>query len=148
MGFRYTFQGILDLKESERNQAERELSQSIGQLQLEESSLKELLDNRLQIIAQMNQASSKSIPIGQMVQMQQYVDHLDNRIKLKNQDVRVAQRRVSQDQEQLTHCMVDEKVWIKAREKALQLYTSTQLKKEQNLLDEMAASRFLRMSTG
>ncbi|WP_442600945.1 flagellar export protein FliJ [Paenibacillus sp. KN14-4R] len=147
MGFRYTFQGILDLKESERNQAERELSLSIGQLQQEEYSLKELIDSHDEVMDRMNQVSSQRIPISQMVQMQHYAEFLDNQIKRKSQDVHIAKKRVSKDQDELTNRMVDEKVWVKAREKAYQLYMTTQLKKEQNLLDEMASSRFLRMSS-
>ncbi|OXM84669.1 flagellar export protein FliJ [Paenibacillus rigui] len=146
MRFRYTFQKIVDLKTNEKTQAEWILSQAIGKMREEESSLHELHSAKDELYEQLHTASSCKATISQLLIMQQYVDHIDHQIVLKNKDLEQAQQVVTIKQNDLAGKMVQEKVWCKAKEKALQGFTSRMLKKEQEQLDEMATNRFRRLS--
>lgn len=143
MKFRYAFQQIVNLKNTERTHAEWVLSEAIGKLRIEESSLLELEAEKRRMQDELAASSEGATTISRMLVMQHYVNHLDRRITLKSSDVRQAQHHVEQKQQVLSSKMLDEKVWAKAREKAFQAHTAESLKKEQEALDEMASVRFI-----
>jgi len=91
-------------------------------------------------------ASSDSVSIAKMLMMQTYMNHVDQQIARKHQDVQQAKHIVLKKQEHLSERMIDEKVWSKAREKAFGQFQSFVAKKEQDALDEMATNRFKRLS--
>jgi flagellar FliJ protein len=146
MSFRYSFQQIVDLKNNERTQAEWILSEAMGQLRNEETSLHGLFEQKENLHNEMVQATSHSVTISNMLMMQSYMNHVDNQIARKHQDVKHARHIVSEKQEHLSVKMIDEKVWTKAREKAHNQFQVMIAKKEQDALDEMATNRFRRLS--
>ncbi|MBE0343522.1 flagellar export protein FliJ, partial [Paenibacillus sp. 28ISP30-2] len=75
-------------------------------------------------------------------ELQAYVNHLDQCITRKHRDVQYAQQNVQSKQTVLTDKMLDEQVWLKAREKANVKFQQEMLLREQNELDEMASVRF------
>ncbi|WP_028550424.1 flagellar export protein FliJ [Paenibacillus sp. UNC451MF] len=146
MRFRYAFQKIVDLKTNEKTQAEWLLSQAIGKMREEESSLSELHEAKDGIYEELYQVSTKKATISQMMLLQQYVEHIDQQIVLKNHDLMQAKEAVHAKQDILAGRVLEEKVWSKAKEKAYQRFTVNVLKKEQDQLDEMATNRFRRLS--
>ncbi|TXK70181.1 flagellar export protein FliJ [Paenibacillus sp. N3.4] len=146
MNFRYSFQQIVDLKNNERTQAEWILSEAMGKLRNEETSLHGLFEQKNNLHHQMADASGNSVTISQMMLMQNYMNHMDQQIVRKHQDVKQAQHVVDKKQEHLSERMIDEKVWTKAREKAFHQFQSVVAKKEQDSLDEMATNRFKRLT--
>lgn len=141
MKFRYAFQKIVDLKSNEKTQAEWILSGAVSHLQGEEQSLKALQQEKEGIQKQVNAFSGQATTVSQLQMLQHYLDHLDHRIHAKNQDVDRAHRNVVQTRDMLTEKMMEEKVWNRARDKALQNFHSTALKQEQEALDELAVTR-------
>ncbi|MFE5319601.1 flagellar export protein FliJ [Paenibacillus sp. NPDC056579] len=146
MRFRYAFQKIVDLKINEKTQAEWLLSEAIGKVREEESSLSELHAEKNGIQEQLHRASANKATISQMMMYQQYADHIDNRITLKNKDLEKAQQVVLVKQDNLAGRMMEEKVWTKAKEKAQLRFKANMLKTEQDQLDEMATNRYRRLS--
>ncbi|MFD0698384.1 flagellar export protein FliJ [Paenibacillus sp. GCM10027628] len=146
MKFRYSFQQIVDLKYNERTQAEWILSDALGQLRNEETSLHGLYAEKDQLQSQMADASGNSVRIAEMMRLQTYMNHLDTQIMRKHQDIQKAQHVVEKKQEHLSERMIDEKVWTKAREKAYCQFQSLVAKKEQESQDEMATNRYKRLS--
>ncbi|MFH5183171.1 flagellar export protein FliJ [Paenibacillus sp. TAB 01] len=146
MRFRYAFQKIVDLKANEKTQAEWILTEAIGKMREEESSLSELYSAKDEMIEQLQTASARTATISQLMMMQQYVDHIDHQIIRKNKDLEQAQQVVDMKQHDLAGKMMQEQVWNKAKEKALRQFTAAMLKKEQEQLDEMATNRFRRLS--
>ncbi|MCS7461895.1 flagellar export protein FliJ [Paenibacillus doosanensis] len=146
MRFRYAFQKIVDLKTNEKTQAEWMLSEAIGKLREEESSLTELHSVKDGIHEQLHQVSSNRATISQMLMLQQYADHIDHQIQLKHKDLEHAQQAVNIKQDVLAGRVMEEKVWTKAKEKALTRFQTMVLKKEQDQMDEMATNRFRRLS--
>jgi flagellar protein FliJ len=144
MGFRYSYQQIVDLKSSEKTQAEWILSQSIVQLREEEDVLDHLNAEKEDLSEQLIGETADSVPVSHIMLTQQYLQHLDRKIIRKHQDVQIAQVEVERSQDRLSDKMKDEKVWTKARERAFQQFSSTFQRKEQGVLDEIAAQRYIR----
>jgi len=144
VAFQYSFQQIVNLKNSERTQAEWMLVESIGNLRREEHSLGELESLKVELGEIIAAVSAESVSVSRITMLYEYADHLDRQISLKHRDVEAAQRIVSEKRVTLSDRMLDEKVWTEAREKAYRSYMADVLKKEQDMLDEMATNRYLR----
>jgi flagellar FliJ protein len=141
MKFRFPLQKIVDLKGNEKTQAEWLLSQALSKLRDEEQFLLELFDEIAKQQAQLSRSAETPIPIVDIQYIQGYITHLEKRIERKQVEVQDARVNVQGKQSLLMDRSVDEKVWIKAREKAFNLFTATSLKKDQQDMDEMASSR-------
>lgn len=143
MRFRFPLQKIVDLKGNEKTQAEWLLSQALSKLRDEELNLMELNNEIAMQHTQLIRSSEKPTPLMDIQYIQEYIVHLERRIELKQADVQQARVNVQGKQSILMDRSVDEKVWVKAREKAFNVFTATSLKKEQQDMDELASSRHL-----
>ncbi|GAB6988914.1 flagellar export protein FliJ [Paenibacillus pini] len=142
MRFQYAFQKIVDLKSNEKTQAEWMLSSAIGKLQAEEKTLHELLDSRDYMANQLQEAAGTKTPVAKIREIQSYVEHLELCIIQKNSDVHRANDHVKKEKIHLSDKLLDEKVWLKARDKAKDSFVKQMLQREQGELDEMATVRF------
>lgn len=142
MRFRYAFQKIVDLKTNEKTQAEWVLSGAVGKLREEESSLTTLFSEKDEVSNQLIDSTRQRTTASELVHYQMYIDHLEDRIRRKTADVRHAETAVVERRQELSSKMVEEKVWTQAREKAYRQFQALQLKKEQEVLDDLASSRF------
>lgn len=142
MRFHYTFQKVVDLKGNEKTQAEWMLSSALGELQAQEKSLDELLTQRSSLTLALQSAAEHKTPMAKIIEMQNYVDYLDTCIARKHSDINRAHVEVQHKQDQLSTKVLDEKVWLKAKDKAQTLFMQNMNLREQNELDEMATVRF------
>lgn len=142
MRFHYTFQKVVDLKANEKTQAEWMLSSALGELQSQEKSLDELLVQRTTLMLSLQNAAEHRTPMSKIIEMQNYVDYLDKCIARKHSDINKAHVEVQDKQDNLNTKMLDEKVWLKARDKAKNIFQQDMILREQNELDEMATVRF------
>lgn len=141
MRFKYTFQKIVDLKSNEKTQAEWVLSGAIGHLREEEESLSTLFSEKSSIETELISAAEHTTASA-LMNYQYYLEHLNHRIRNKTVDVRMAEKNVVEKRGILSSKMVEEKVWDQARNKAYLLHQAMVLKKEQEVLDEMATMRY------
>ncbi|MBC8079122.1 MAG: flagellar export protein FliJ [Gorillibacterium sp.] len=146
MRFRYSFQKIVDLKSSEKTQAEWILSTAVHRLREEEASLSMLQGEKLDLQNQITDRAVNQTTVSELILFQNYLSHIDGRIVGKRTDIRSAEKHVSERREQLSVKMTEEKIWAKAREKAKTVHTAEELKKEQEVLDEIAVTRHKRSS--
>lgn len=142
MRFHYTFQKVVDLKGNEKTQAEWMLSSALGELQAQERSLDELTFQRSAIMLSLQNAAEQKAPMAKIREMQEYVEYLDKCIARKHADIRSAHQEVLKKQDQLSTKVLDEKVWLKAKDKAETQFQQSMSLREQNELDEMATVRF------
>lgn len=142
MRFHYAFQNIVNLKGNEKTQAEWLLSNAIAKLQEEEKSLHEYENIRRDMTDQLQSEVENAASVAKIREIQSFVEHLDQCIIKKNMDVRKANVVVRKSQSHLTDKMLDEKVWMKSREKAKDKFQHETLLREQNELDEIATVRF------
>lgn len=141
--FQYTYQKIVDLKTSEKSQAEWQLSVVIGKLTNEERSLQQLREERASWAERLIAASNEAVSLSELVSMQQYIEYLDSRIIHKLADVRKAEVAVEAGRRVLSDKMMNEKVWQKSKSNALERFRADIMVKEQNELDELATVRFM-----
>lgn len=146
MNFQYNFQKVVDIKSSAKNQAEWLLSTALGELQAQEQSLGQLLEDQNRTLEAINQAIEQCAPISELQDMQRYIVYLDQCIAKKISDVHQAQVNVEHQKLHLTEKMVDEKVWLQAKDKAKAKFMQEHMLREQNTLDEMATVRFAMQS--
>lgn len=142
MRFHYTFQKVVDLKSNEKTQAEWMLSSAIGELKAQESSLEQLVSERGRLLDALLQAAENCASMSVIREMQDYVDYLDKCIARKHADIDRANTVVESRKDELTGKMLDEKVWLMAKDKAKMIFTQNMMLREQNELDEMATVRF------
>lgn len=141
MKFRYPLQKIVDLKGSQKSMAEWEYAAALGLLRQEEERLEQLYGERREAERALEEASLRPTALARLMLLQDYFDSVDGRIRVQLQGVASAEEQVRRRQSQLAVKMTDEKVWLNARDKAREKFTSERLAVEQNELDEMAMVR-------
>lgn len=141
MAFQFPLQKVVDLKSSEKTQAEWLLSSAIGMLRQEQLALNELFEEKRRVQEKLHQAAEQRASVSDLQFLHGYVDHLEACIARKKEDISVAERNVEQKQQILLNKSLDEKVWLKAREKAFQRFQAFMYRKEQQELDEIAITR-------
>ncbi|MHA0855965.1 flagellar export protein FliJ [Paenibacillus sp. CMAA1364] len=142
MRFDYAFQNIVDLKGNQKTQAEWMLSNAIAKLREEEDSLRELENLRIKMMNQLQHEFAYSASVVKVQAIHSYVEHLEQNMVKKHEDIRKADVVVRNSQGHLTEKMLDEKVWMKSREKAKGKFQHDMQLREQNELDEIATVRF------
>ncbi|WP_010269571.1 flagellar export protein FliJ [Paenibacillus senegalensis] len=109
MAFRYSFQKIVDLKSSEKTQAEWTLSTAVGRLKMEEEDLQGLRRERQALQNQILNAVGQQVTVSEMLIYQNYLSHIDSRISRKREEVQAAKQHVDQKQEVLSAKVLEEK---------------------------------------
>ncbi|MDQ0193491.1 flagellar export protein FliJ [Paenibacillus wynnii] len=142
MKFHYPFQKVVDLKGNEKTQAEWILSTALGELQAQEKSLNELMVQRSEVIRSLQSSVEQKTSMIKIRELQDYVDYLDKCIVRKHSEIFNAHQEVQHKQDQLSTKVLDEKVWLKAKDKAQVLFQHSMNLREQNELDEIATVRF------
>lgn len=142
MKFRYVYQKVVDLKSNEKTQAEWMLSAAVGQLQLEQHSLDQLFEEQSRTASVIQSEMENSAPMNKLQELQRYMESIEQAITRKISDVQRAEINVENKKMVLNGKMLDEKVWLKAKEKARDKFQHEMLLREQNELDEMATVRF------
>ena len=143
MGFKFPYQKIVNLKKNEKTQAEWLLARALENVKEEERSLEALLDRQQGQFARLSQASEQSAPIYEIRMIQGYIEALEKRIEGKRRDLERARRDAEEKQRALVEKMREEKIWMKAREKAFAKFSAALLKREQNEIDEIAGMRHI-----
>jgi flagellar FliJ protein len=141
MKFRYSFQKVLDIKTNEKKQAESILSQAIEMMTSAEQELSELMLAKYRMQQQLVDEAASKRPMANLIAGQQYVDHLEERIQSVKRKLLAAEQRVNEVRQQLTDRTVDEKVWLKAREKAHASHRTEAERRAQYEMDEIATLR-------
>lgn len=144
--FHYALQKIVDLKETEKTQAEWILSTAVHRLRTEEETLSSLQGEQAKLQDELADRTREHTTVSEMILFQHYLTHIEECIVGKRTDIRSAEKVVTQRREQLTVKMTEEKVWNRAREKAKTVFAAEELRKEQEVLDEMAVTRHKRTS--
>jgi len=141
--FKYSFQKIVDLKESEKTHAEWLLSDAIGELNSEREQLRSLQQQQREWEQKLEQSVKEATPLAEVLAIDEYIEYFAQTIKSKMKDIERVERKVEQRRNDLADKMREEKVWHKAKENAFTKFRYSMQIKEQNELDEMASIRFM-----
>lgn len=142
MRFRYHLQKIVDLKSSEKEQAEWVLSDAMSRLKLEEQSLEQLYETRRKVEQTVSEAIASRTSAAELSMLQDYLQHIDHLIDNRREAVQQVKQEVAVKSEQLVNKMKDEKKWLKVRERSYAAFRAEFFRQEQIVLDEIAAVRF------
>lgn len=91
--FRYAYQSIVNLKQSETTQAEWGLSAALGLLKAEEMSLEELRSERRRWEEKLIRQGERGSTLDELQQIQHFIRHLDKTICLKEKRSRRRSRK-------------------------------------------------------
>jgi flagellar FliJ protein len=139
--FKYPLQKVVNLKKTEKSNAEMLLARAMGQLRLVEMSLAELENEWDEVQNLLTNSAQQATSVSALIAIQDYLDHLEQSIKRKKEEAEQAKLEVTNKQVFLTEKTVDEKVWLKTKERAYQKFTTYVQRKEQYELDEIALRR-------
>ncbi|MCL6458376.1 MAG: flagellar FliJ family protein, partial [Gorillibacterium sp.] len=115
MRFRYSLQKIVDLKSTEKTQAEWILSTAVHRLKEEEAFLSELQCEKSDLQDEITNKAVNQTTVSELILFQNYLSHIDGRIIGKRTDIRCAEQHVSERRVQLSAKMTEEKIWARAR---------------------------------
>lgn len=141
--YRYPYQKIVDLKSSEKTQAEWLLAAAIGRLEQEERTLARLQEELAAWHARLQSEAESGASLAELQMMQSYMEYLNVAIRKQRENVQCALAEKERCREALADRMIDEKVWLKAKERAFQHFRLAQQRAEQNEIDEIASVRFV-----
>jgi flagellar FliJ protein len=141
--YRYPYQKIVDLKSSEKTQAEWLLAAAVGRLEQEERTLGRLQEELAAWLDKLQAEAESGASLAELQMMQSYVEYLNAAIRTQQENVRRALAEKERCRAALADRMIDEKVWLKAKEKAFRHFMHMQQRSEQNELDEIASVRFV-----
>jgi flagellar FliJ protein len=141
MRFKYPLQKVVNLKKTEKSNAEMLLARAMGHLRLVEMSLTDLEREWEEVQQLMLECASQPTSVSALITIQDYLAHLEQCIQRKQIEAQEAQIEVENKQVFLTEKTVDEKVWLKTKERAYVKFATFMQRKEQNELDEIALRR-------
>lgn len=144
--FHYPFQRILKLKEKEKESAQLQMAKAIQRHEKIELKLAELHSIFLAAQEQLATKQEHGVSIIEIRRIEEYVEHLRKCLRLDQEDCRLAKKNVDKKQEVLHEKLKEEKTWFVLKEKQEQNFIERSKLLEQNQLDEMAGSRYYRLS--
>ncbi|MBO8171017.1 MAG: flagellar export protein FliJ [Bacillaceae bacterium] len=148
MSFQYPYQRILDLKEKETELAQIEYGSALHRLKLEESQLETLLSEKQRVTLMLEEMTTKSISAMQLIEVQQYLQHIEHVINQKKQEKGRVQQQADTALNQLVGRKKEQETWRILKEKRFNRYIEKQKKQEQNLMDELGSIKYSRDITG
>jgi flagellar FliJ protein len=142
MKYKFSFQKVLDFKETEKETAEQEFG-TLKRQQLElEEKIEELGSIKENAFNQYNDTNRKTVM--ELLEVQQGIDHLNRKMKqLENQSINLYQK-VEEKQQVLFEKTQEAKIWNQWKEKSKAAFQKQMEQKEQAMLDELAVLRFSR----
>jgi len=141
MKFRYPFQKVLDVKAKEKKNTESMLAQALAEVVKAEQALAQLEAERARTLARVNEEAQRGQKMAELIAGQEYVRCLDGAIRQTAFRLSEAERRAEEIRALLLERTVEEKVWLKAREKAFEDFKVQESRIHQHELDEIATNR-------
>lgn len=144
MSYVFSHQKILDLKEKEREQAQYDYGSALHLLKLEEEGLEMLILERERVSSILEGNGNKIISVAHIMDIQNYLSHLDDLIKKKTDTKAQAVYDAELALGNLTGKRREEKIWTALKDKTILRYHKKQEKSEQKQMDEIATAAFFR----
>lgn len=143
--FKFRLQSVLEYKEKQEKEEQRELAKKQGILAKEEQKLQFLVD--LKQMRQKEMAVKSSEGKLNVVELKMYQDHqkrLTSEISDQQIQVQQAQSDVELQREKLLKAVQERKTYEQLKEKHYQAYLAEVEAEERKLLDDIATAKFSR----
>lgn len=143
MRFQFPLQRVLDVKEKEKQQAQQELGTSLKKQHEAETNMMLLNQKREDVQASMLQQNS-GWKASRLHEYQNYITYLDQQMVSLQSTLVQTKIEVEKKQGILVEKSKEERVWQGWKQELFQRHQQEVLKKEQEMLDEMASVRYFR----
>lgn len=144
--FHYPFQKILELKEKEKESAQKEMAKAIQRQEKIELRLADLHDLYIAAQEQFAFKQEQGTVIIELRRIEDYVEHLRRCLRLEQEDCSFAKKNVDKKQEVLHDKLKEEKTWFVLKERQELEFINRSKLQEQKQLDEVASNRYYRLS--
>lgn len=137
--FKFSMQKILDIKQKSREQEELSYAQLVQTIIEEEKQLAKLESERQGLLEELLVSQIKGISIVEIMNKQQYIEHLDYVIEKQTKKIRLLKEKLELRRQRLIEVKIEEKKYSRLREKKLYEYIMRDNQLEQIELDEIAS---------
>ncbi len=138
-----TFYKLLDLRETEKNLAQKEYQESVDQFEEIATKLYHLLKQKEDAEAKYLQALESTTNVSTLHLNQQYIARLDEQIGQLQPSVQQARGDMEQKQEVLSSAHVEMKKYEKIIERKEEYHRVSEIEHEKKEMDEISMQQFI-----
>lgn len=136
--FNFTMQKVLNLKEKNREQEEWNYARILQALNEERDILTKLLLEKEEQQDLILENQQKGVSIETINLHQSYIQHIEDSIKHQTRKISKLEQNLSEKQQELLLLKIDEKKWLKLKEKKFNEFIVKENQIEQIEIDEIA----------
>ena len=144
--FNFRFQKILELKENEKGFAQIQMADAIKKEQAGYQKSRAITDKLQEAVSLRGEKQQGGINIAELRMLEMYISQLQEQSTMTNRELEYLQGNVSKTQNQLQQKAQEEKTWGNLKEQELSRFQEEKKVQEQNFFDELASTRFYRVS--
>jgi flagellar FliJ protein len=140
--YRFNLEPLLNHRRYLEEVLQKELADLKIRLETEKNKLWALRQKRRKTVLQLQENQTDGRPASEIKLYIDFVEQLLKEMKAQRQKILEAERLFNLKRQELVAAMKDRKILDRLKEKGLQAYEQEQLKKERNLMDEVAGRQF------
>jgi flagellar FliJ protein len=140
--YEFNLEPLLNHRRYQVEVLQKELADLKIRLDAEKDKLWRLRQKKRKTVLLLQEKQTDGRPAAEIKLYIDFVEHLSKKMQAQKQNVKEAERNYSLKRQDLVAAMKKRKILDRLKEKGLQAYEQEQLKKERNLMDEVAARQF------
>ena len=140
--YQFNLEPLLNHRRYQVEVLQKELADLKIRLDAEKNKLWRLRQKKRKTILTLQEKQTDGRPASEIKLYIDFVEQLSTKIALQEQNLLKAERNFNLKRQDLVAAMKKRKILDRLKEKGLQAYEQKQLKKERNLMDEVAAHQF------
>ena len=140
--YQFNLEPLLNHRRYQEELLQKELADLKIRLDAEKDKLWLLRQKKRKTVLLLNEKQTDGHPASEIKLYIDFVEQLSKKMEAQKQKVLEAERNFSLKRQDLVEAMKKRKILDRLKEKGLQAYEQDQLKKERNLMDEVAAHQF------
>lgn len=140
--YQFNLEPLLNHRRYQVEVLQKELADLKIRLDAEKDKLWLLRQKKRKTVLRLQEKQTDGRPASEIKLYIDFVEQLSKEMEAQKQNVLTAERKFSLKRQDLVAAMKKRKILDRLKEKGLQAYEKEQLKKERNLMDEVAAHQF------
>ena len=144
--YQFNLEPLLNHRRYQEEILQKDLAGLKIRLVIEKEKLAVLRQKKRQTIQQLQRKQSDGRPASEIKLFVDFIGRLTNETEAQRQKVMEAERNFNRKRQDLIAAMKKRKTLERLKEKDMQVYEQKQLKKERNLMDEVAGHQFIQKS--
>jgi flagellar FliJ protein len=141
--YQFKLEPLLNHRRYQEEVLQKELADKKKRLQSEQDQLRDLKSRKRRNLQELTSRQKQGRPASELKLYVDFIDHLTAEMEAQHEKVVEAQRRFDSSHQALIAAMKKRKALEKLKEKGRRAYEQTRLKKERDLLDDVAGHQFI-----